>query len=137
MWSSDFQSFTQNIVSNSHTLDSRLSSIGFADLDGSGKDVGVLIGQGNGSTSTGNIEFHVWNPGLQSWNQHVVSNSLTLDPAVSKIVFADVDGSGHDSAILIGLHPPTGSGNIEFHVWSPGFRSWSQHSASNQAATTN
>jgi hypothetical protein len=133
VWDSSFQNFTQNIISNSHTLDPSLSSIAFADLDGSGKDVPVLIGQGNGSTSTGNIEFHVWNPGFQSWNTHTVSNSRTIDPAVSKIAFADLDGSGRDKAVLIGLRAPTGSGNIEFHVWNPGFQSWNTHITSNQS----
>ena len=137
VWSSNFQTYTDNIVSNSHTLDPAVSSIEFGSFDGSGRDVGVLIGDGNGSTSTGNIEFHVWNPGFGSWNQHIVSNSHTLDPAVSEIRFADMNGDGIDEGLLIGTHPPTGSGNIEFHIWEHGFKTWSQHITSNQAAASN
>ena len=134
VWNQGMRSWKDHIISNSSTLDPLLSSIEFADLDGTGRDYGILIGQGNGSTSTGNIEFHVWNPGLTSWKQHVVSNSHTLDPAVSKIAFANLNGDGKDVGVLIGLKQPTGSGNIEFHVWNQGLSSWNRHTASNQVA---
>jgi len=137
VWSQNFQSFSSNIVSNSHTLDPAVSTVQFADFDGDGRDVGVLIGQGNGSTSTGNIEFHIWDTNFGSWSQHIVSNSHTIDPTVSKIMFANVNGDGRDYGVLVGLRPPTGSGNIEFHVWNGGLQSWNRHIASNQSAVVN
>jgi hypothetical protein len=118
IWNQGFGTWRDHIVSNSATLDPNLSSIRFADTNGDGKDEAILIGQGNGSTSTGKIEFHTWNYGFGSWRDHQVSNSSTLDPSLSTIRFADIDGNGKDEAVLIGKRPPTGSGMIEFHVWN-------------------
>jgi len=134
VWNAGFGSWREHIVSNSSTLDPLVSSIQFADLDGDKKDEGILIGQGHGSTSTGKIEFHVWNAGFGSWRSHHASNSATLNPAVSSVQFSDLDGDGKDEAILIGEKAPTGSGTIEFHVWNAGFGSWRSHHTSNQSA---
>ena len=133
VWNAGFGSWKEHIVSNSSTLDPLISSIRFADLDGDGKDEGILIGQGNGSTSTGRIEFHVWNAGFGSWRGHYISNSSTLDPLLSSVQFSDLDGDGKDEGILIGAKTPTGSGMVEFHVWNAGFGSWRGHYISNQS----
>lgn len=137
VWNKSLQTWSDHIVSNMPSIDPALSTVRFADLNGDGKDEGVLIGQGNGSTSTGYIEFHVWNQGLQSWNSHIVSNSLTLDSRYSKIMFGDFNGEGKDTGALVGLHSPygTASGNVEFHIWNSGFSTWNRHIVSNQIAT--
>ena len=136
IWDSDLQTWSQHIISNAPEINPSVSKIEFADLYGNGKDEAILIGEGNGSTSTGNIEFHVWSSNFQSFTQNIVSNSTTMDPTVSKITFADLNGNGKDVGILISLHPPTGSGNIEFHVWNPGFQSWNEQIISNQPVSS-
>lgn len=136
VWNYGFGSWRDHTVSNSSTLDMGVSSIQFADVDGDNRDEALLIGQGNGSTSTGNIEFHIWNHGFGSWRDHVTSNSSTLDPNLSVIRFSDVNGDNRDEGVLIGRRPPTGSGMIEFHVWDYNLRTWRQHTASNQSVPT-
>ncbi|MFZ2513640.1 MAG: hypothetical protein WAW63_04255 [Candidatus Saccharimonadales bacterium] len=137
VWNGSLQTWASHTISNMPCIDPSLSVVRFADLNGDGKDEGVLIGQGNGSTSTGRIEFHIWNQGLQSWNNHVVSNSSTLDPRYSKILFGNFNGEGKDTAALVGMHSPhgTGSGNIEFHIWDNNLSTWNRHTVSNQVAT--
>ena len=133
VWNQGFMTWKDHYITNSSTLDPGVSQVSFADLDGDGKDEGIVIGTGNGSTSTGKIEMHVWNQGFGSWKEHVVSNSSTLDPAVSQLSFADVDGDKKDEGVLIGLkRAGSGSGNIEMHVWNQGFGSWKSHYITNQ-----
>ena len=136
VWNGGFQTWKGHYISNSSTLDPQISAIRFADLDGDKKDEAILVGYGHGSTSTGKIEFHVWNYGFGSWRSHHASNSATINPAVSSVQFGDLDGNGRDEGILIGEKAPTGSGKIEFHVWSEGFGSWRTNSTSNQSAPT-
>lgn len=135
VWNAGFQSWKEHIVTNSSTLDPAVSQLAFADLDGSGKDTGIVMGIANGSTSTGNIEMHIWNQGFQSWKQHIVTNSSTINTAVSQVSFADLDGDGKDEGVLVGTGKAgSGSGNIEMHVWNQGFGSWKEHIVSNQSA---
>ena len=79
--------------------------------------------------------MHVWNQGFGSWKDHYISNAATIDPTVSQVSFADLDGDGKDEGILIALASTvSGSGNIEMHIWNPGFGSWRTHYITNQLA---
>lgn len=133
VWNPGFGSWRDHYVSNSATMDSSVSQLSFADLDGDRKDEGVLIGVANGSTSTGKIEFHVWNQGFGTWKDHYVSNSSTIDQGVSQVSFYDLDNNGYDEGVLVGLRGSgTGTGKIELHVWNAGFGTWRDHYISNQ-----
>ena len=132
VWNADEQNWSQHIISNMPVIDPAVSLVRFGDVNGDGKDEAILAGIGNGSTSTGNIEFHIWNPGFQSWNTHIVSNSHTINRAASRVFFADMNADGKDEGVLVGNHYPTGSGYIEFHIWNAGLQNWSQHLVSNQ-----
>ena len=134
VWNEGFGTWRDHYVSNSSTIDPGVSQVSFSDLDGDGRDEGILVGLANGSTSTGKIEFHVWNEGFGTWRDHYVSNSSTIDPGVSQVSFSDLDGDGRDEGILVGLRGSgTGSGYIEMHTWNRGFGSWNNHYTSNQS----
>ena len=130
-WNSGETSWFNHTSSNQPAVDPRYSLIRYADLNGTGYQVPVLIGLSG--TGSGMVEFHIWNPDLHSWSQHIISNLPTVDPTKFDIRFADLDGSGRDRAVLVGLKG-TGSGMVEFHVWNPGMGTWSAHVASNQGA---
>jgi hypothetical protein len=131
VWESNLGQWRSHHASNQQGINPTNSRITFADTNGDGADEAVLIGlRGTGS---GNIEFHVWEPGMGTWLSHHASNQAVIDPANSKVLFADTNGDGIDEAILIGLKG-TGSGKVEFHTWEPGMSAWLSHQASNQLA---
>ena len=135
VWDASQKKWKAHYISNSSTIDPSVSQVAFADLDGDGKDEGILMGVANGSTSTGKIEMHIWNPGFGTWKSHIITNSATMNPSVSQVAFADLDGDGKDEGILMGLRSgATSTGKIEFHVWNQGFGTWRDHNASNQTA---
>jgi hypothetical protein len=131
VWNEGLGSWKQHWVSNLPVIDPAKMNIAFADLNGDGKDEGVVMGIKD--TSTGMIEFHVWNNGFGSWRQHFATNHPVIDPDNTTVTFADIDGNGVDEGVLIGKRY-TGSGKIEFHAWNPGFQSWKGHWASNLAS---
>jgi len=128
-WGDAMASWKNRITTNMQATNPADNIVEFADLNGDGKDEAILVAMRN--TGSGMVEFHVWNPGMQTWKDHIISNMPAINPATSKITFGDIDGNGTDEAVLIGLKN-TGSGRIEFHVWNPGFTSWRLHAASNQ-----
>lgn len=128
-WNSGLQTWRQHSVTNLPVIDPANTIIRYGDLNGDGRDEAIVIGLRG--TSTGKVEFHVWNPGENSWQTHIASNLLTSDTNGSDIQFADLDGNRIDDAILV-KSTNTGSGKIEFHVWNPGFYSWRYNIASNQ-----
>lgn len=130
-WGDAMKSWKYHTITNMPAILPSNAVIEFADIDGDGRDEAILIAMQN--TGSGMVEFHVWNPGQQSWRAHIVSNMPAVSPATGKILFADIDGNGVDEPVLIGMKN-TGSGKIEFHVWNPGFNSWRMHVASNQPA---
>ncbi|HSH55353.1 MAG TPA: VCBS repeat-containing protein, partial [Candidatus Limnocylindrales bacterium] len=135
VWDSSLRRWSSHHASNAPSIDPAVSRIAFADVDGDGKDEGILIGMNASGTGSGNVEMHVWNPGFSSWKSHHASNAPGIDPAVSQVSFGDIDGDGRDEGILVGLRAHgTGSGNVEMHVWNPGFSSWKSHHASNAPA---
>ena len=126
-----WQSHTSTISSSINTADSMIT---YADLDGDGKDEGILVGMRN--TGSGKIEFHVWDSTQKKWKAHYISNSSTMNPELSQISFADLDGDGKDEGILIGMaNGSTSTGKIEMHVWNQGFGTWKSHIISNQTVS--
>ena len=130
VWNPGFSSWQVNIASNQPAVDPTNSAIGFGDVDGNGRDQAILEGLQN--TGSGMVEFHVWNPGESTWQEHIISNQTgDVNPINSTIEYANVNGNGRDQAILVGLNN-TGSGDVEFHIWNPGMQSWQINIASNQ-----
>jgi hypothetical protein len=131
VWNQGMNSWQSHTASNQPAIDPANSTVVFADVNGDGRDEAVLVGlRGTGSKL---VEFHVWNQGMNSWQSNSTSNQPAIDPANSKITFADINGDGRDQAILVGLRK-TGSNRVEFHVWNQGMNSWQSHTASNQTA---
>jgi hypothetical protein len=130
-WNSGLQSWRQHIVTNLPVINPANMIIRFANILGGSDDTGVAIGYAG--TATGMVEFHVWNPGYYSWNQHIVTNLPTSIVNNGSIQFADLNGDGRSEAIFVQTKNTT-SGRIEFHVWNPGFTSWKEHIISNQQA---
>jgi len=81
-------------------------------------------------SSTNCIESHTWGVGFGSWQDHTSSNHPIVNPANATVKYADLNGDGKDEPVLIGLQN-TGSGMIEFHVWSYSMKQWIVHSISN------
>ena len=136
VWNPGQKSWKSHAASNFPTIDPAISQVAFADLDGNGKDEAILIGFANGSTGTGKIEMHIWNPGFGTWRDHVTTNAGSIDKSLTQLLFADIDGNGKDEGILISTkRSVSGSGNIEMHVWDPSLRGWREHIATNQPAS--
>ena len=131
VWNSGFGTWNSHTASNAPAIDTSTSKVEYADLNGDGKDEAVLVGfRGTGS---GRIEFHIWNEGLHTWASHSISNMPCIDPTISQVSFADLNGDGKDEGILVGYgHGSTSTDHIEFHVWNPGFGTWNNHYVSNQ-----
>lgn len=129
-WNSGLQSWRQHSITNLPAIDPANTTIRYGDLNGDGRDEAIVIGLRG--TTTGKVEFHVWNPGENSWQSHYVTNLLSSDTTGADIQFADLDGNRVDEAVLVKT-TNTGSGKIEFHGWNPGFYSWRFNIASNQA----
>jgi hypothetical protein len=131
VWNNDMQTWQSHTVSNQPVVDPANTQVSFADLNGDSVDEPVLVGL-NG-TSSGMIEFHVWNNDMQTWQSHTVSNQPVVDPAINKVLFADQINQNRDYAILVVLSSSQ-SGKVEFHTWNSGFNSWATHVASNQSS---
>lgn len=82
------------------------------------------------NTSTGCVEVHTWaNSQLQSWLQHIGSNSYTFNPSDSKIL------SGNTSSTSTSFfkidYRGTSSGRVELHGWDSKLQRWVSHIATN------
>lgn len=134
-WNPGLQSWKNHIITNlPGPLDPdpthpNAMQIGFADVDRNGVDEGVAIGLS--STTSNNIEFHVWAPGQWAWQSHINSGQPTTGTGSCSVQFADLDTDRIDNAILV-CPQGTSSGKIEFHVWNPGMYTWQGHYQSNQ-----
>jgi hypothetical protein len=128
-WGPGMTSWAWHTITNMPTVDPTQDTVVAGDINGDGRDELILVAYNH--TGSGKVEFHVWNPGLWSWQSHIASNMPEIDPFKATVDFADVDGNGVDEAVLT-AYKDTGSGKIEFHIWNPGFTSWRSHIASNQ-----
>ena len=129
VWDPVRNAWVANIASNQPCVDPANSTVEFADVNGNGHAVPILVGLNH--TPSGMVEFHVWNSNMTSFGYQTASNQPVVDPANSKVVFGDPSGNGKDVPILVGLnHTP--SGMIEFHVWNSNMTSFGYQTASNQ-----
>ncbi len=131
VWSHDMQSFLVHTATNQPAVNPADCKIILADLNGDGKDDALLACLRN--TASGMVELHMWNPGLQTWAWHEVTNMPAIDPTQATVIAGDIDGNHQDELIVVAYNH-TGSGKVEFHVWNPGQWSWRLHAATNLAA---
>jgi hypothetical protein len=82
-------------------------------------------------TRTNCIETHTWNPGMQSWRNHVSTNQQAVSYPDVQLMYGDLDGTGLDYPFLLGV-AGTSTGRVESHVWRRDMRAWLVHAASNQ-----
>lgn len=130
VWNYDMKGWIVHAISNLPAIDPAKTAFEFADMNGDGRDEPIAINYRN--SGSGNVEFHYWNDGLQSWRSHVITNLPGIDPNDMNIVFGDLDGNGVDEAMAVGV-ASTSTGKIEFHVWAPGQWAWDRHVVSNQS----
>lgn len=128
VWRRDMKAWLAHAASNQPTINPSDCKFVVADLDGNQREDLTLVCLRN--TSTNKIELHTWNPGMQTWRDHVATNMPVVDPAQATVVAGDIDGNGADELILVAYNN-TGSGKIEFHVWNSGQQSWWYHIATN------
>lgn len=129
VWNRNMKSYLVHTATNQNAINPGDCKILLADLDATGKDDTYLICEQN--TSSSKIEVHKWNPGLQSWAWHAITNMPAVNPANNTVVAGDIDGDRRDELILVAYNT-TGSSKVEFHIWNPGLWSWRTHIASNQ-----
>ncbi len=129
-WNNDMRTWSATtVISNQPCVDPVNNSVQFADINGDGKDEPVLIGLKN--TGSGMVEFHTWNNDMRTWSSHNASNLSAINPMNTFIRFADQNGVGRDSAVMIGERD-TQSGYIEINTWNSGFASWAAQKRTNQ-----
>jgi hypothetical protein len=89
-------------------------------------------------TGTGSncVESHSWTPGsgFNTWQTHVISNLPMRSPVYGPVKFADLSGDGTDNPVYVGVDS-TGSGMVEFHVWTDDMKQWIVHSSSSLPLT--
>ena len=98
---------------------------------GPAENLSLVIPNDTGSAC---IEDHTWaNSSLQQWSQHIASNYPAVNPQTSKVISADLNGSGTDSLYLV-EYTGTSSGEIEVHGWNSSLEQWTSHIATNRPA---
>ena len=79
------------------------------------------------NTGTACVETHVWaNSGLQSWINHIGTNSYTFNPAYSSVISSPYAGVQQLFKVDY-IH--TSSGRLEVHGWDPTVQHWVSHVA--------
>lgn len=73
-------------------------------------------------------EMHTWaNSSLQSWSQHIATNSYTFNQQYSKVISQKVN---HKNTVLTKVdYNGTASGRVEFHTWTQDGLRWLAHTA--------
>lgn len=84
-------------------------------------------------TSTKCLEAHIWNSGMQSWQNHIATNQPALEYPVNQVVYGDLTGNKTDYPVLFGVNN-TSTNKIEAHLWSKDMKAWLAHVASNQTS---
>lgn len=129
-WNAGLQTWAWHTATNMPAIDPTQASVVAGDINGDRRDELILVAYNH--TGSSKVEFHIWDPGQQSWQTHITSNAPEMDPTIGSVEFAGLNnGVGSDVAVLE-LHKNTGSGKIEFHLWNTGFGSWRDHITTNQ-----
>ena len=97
-----------------------------ADLDGDKKDEFIYVKYDN--TTSGLIEFHVWDSSLKNWVRHTASNYPESGYVIGSndIVVADLQGRGKDTIYYVKYRGTTNN-TVEVHGWGDGQQSWASH----------
>ena len=100
-------------------------------LPGSSADTLSLTMANN--TGTACAEVHTWaNNQLQTWLQHIGTNSYTFNPTSSSILSGNINRN--TTAFFKIDYTGTASGRVELHGWDIKAQQWVSHIASNAGA---
>ena len=80
------------------------------------------------NTTSGLIEFHVWDSSLKNWVRHTASNYPESGYVIGSndIVVADLQGRGKDTIYYVKYRGTTNN-TVEVHGWGDGQQSWASH----------
>ena len=80
------------------------------------------------NTTSGLIEFHVWDSSLKNWVRHTASNYPESGYVIGSndIVAADLQGRGKDTIYYVKYRGTTNN-TVEVHGWGDGQQSWASH----------
>lgn len=127
-WQPNEQSWYSDIATSLPAANPADGEIISANLYGDGRDELVFVKYNN--TGSGNIEFHIWNPGYQSWGAQIATPLPSSYAAKGYVIAADTNNDGKDELIYV-ENSGTGSGDLELHIWNPGEQTWSSEIATN------
>jgi hypothetical protein len=127
-WQPNEQSWYSNLATNLPVANPADGEVMAANLFGDKRDEAFFVKYNN--TGSGNIEFHVWNPGYQGWAAHIASTLPSSYASHGYVITADTNNDGLDEIIYVQTGS-TGSGNLELHIWNPGEQTWYNEIATN------
>jgi len=134
-WSNGGNSWFRHTATNHPSVSMQEGRVIAADLNGDKKDEFIFVRFGK--TSSGRVEFHVWDNSLQHWVRHTASNypeaGYDVNPDVNEIVAADLSGRGKDTIYYV-KYSNTASGRLEVHGWTDGQESWISHIATSSGS---
>jgi hypothetical protein len=127
-WDPTVQHWAQHAATNYGSVDPATTELLFADSNGDGADELNMINLTG--TASGMVEVHRWTPDLQGWVLHTATALPSIDPTKGKIIALDGNGDGRAEFAYIKF-ADTGSGMVEVHIFTPDFKGWTLHAATN------
>jgi hypothetical protein len=98
-------------------------------VSGDRRDETMFVKYSGGS---GRVEVHTFTADYQQWSSNVATNMGAITPSEGVIVAGDTNGDGRDELIYVKYSG--GSGRVEVHTWTAGFRAWSTNIATNMGS---
>lgn len=125
-WSNNGTSWFRHTATNHPSASMDTGRVIAADLDGDKKDEFIYVKFDN--TTSGLIEFHVWDSSLKNWVRHTASNYPESGYVIGSndIVAADLQGRGKDTIYYVKYRGTTNN-TVEVHGWGDGQQSWASH----------
>lgn len=134
-WSNGGNSWFRHTATNHPSVSMQEGRVIAADLDGDKRDEFIFVRYGK--TTSGQVEFHVWDSSLQQWARHTASNypEIGYDASsdINEIIAADLNGRGRDTLYYV-RYSNTASGRLEVHGWADGQTSWISHIATSSGS---
>lgn len=120
-WDSTLYRWVANTATNLTNRNPANGQIIAADTNGDGRDELHYLKYNN--TGSGKVEIHTWARGFKSWSSNRATNLNDFSLSRGRIISADILKGSQDEFIYV-KYNTTGSGNIELHVWEPGYKKW-------------
>ncbi|HUD06359.1 MAG TPA: hypothetical protein VMR34_00580 [Candidatus Saccharimonadales bacterium] len=134
VWNSNFTGFLNDYVTNVAENPPTTGQVIAANLNGGGANSFIyVIYQDTGS---GKLELHIWKPGFQSFMNDYVTNVSENPPNIGQVLGANINTNGK-AYLIYALLDGSGSGNVEIHVWNPGYQSFANDFVTNVGEFSN